>query len=329
MKLIDLYVEEVGRRLPPKNRIDIENELRSTLLDMLDAKAESSHQQVNDTMVKNLLREYGSPEKVAASYRPAGYLIGPRMYPTFVMVLKIVMSVTITLSAIGLGVKLGQEANTTLQAGKILLEVIGGLFQTIFQSFAGVAFIFAVLERFLPVEEPSPDTWDPSELETKIPADHVSVPESIVAIVFSAIFLLVLNLYPDVIGVYILRDNEWVRYPLLAPAFFRYLLFFDLVWLAQIGFHVLLLREGTWTKTHRILEIALEALSLIILVVVIFGPAIVSIPPEIVSLVDPGTAAGRIAQIQQQFYTGFRAILGLIAGLSLLKIGRKVYENMK
>jgi hypothetical protein len=327
--LIDLYVEEVGRRLPAKNRIDIENELRSTLLDMLDAKAESSHQQVNDTLVKNLLREYGSPEKVAASYRPAGYLIGPRMYPTFVMVLKIVMSVTITLSAIGLGVKLGQEANTTLQAGKILLEVIGGLFQTIFQSFAGVAFIFAVLERFLPAEEPSPDTWDPSELETKIPADHVSVPESIVSIVFSAIFLLVLNLYPDVIGVYILRDNEWIRYPLLTPAFFRYLLFFDLVWLAQIGFHVLLLREGTWTKTYRILEIALEALSLIILVVVIFGPAIVSIPPEIVSLVDPGTAAGRIAQIQQQFYTGFRAILGLIAGLSLLKIGRKVYENMK
>jgi hypothetical protein len=243
-------------------------------------------------------------------------------------VLKIVMSVTITLSAIGLGVKIGQEASTSLQAGRILFEVIGGLFQAIFQTFAGVAFIFAVLERFLPVEEPSPETWDPSELESKIPSDQVSVPGSIATIVFSGLFMLVLNLYPDLIGVYILKAGEWIKYPLLTPAFFRYLIFFDLIWLLQIGFHILLLRETVWTKTTRILEIGLEALSLIMLVV-IFGPAIVTVPSEAVHLVEPAATAARIGQINQQFYAGCKALLGLIAGLNLLSIGRKVYELLK
>lgn len=329
MKIIDLYVSEVGRRLPQKNRADIENELRSTLLDMLDDKAASTQRQVNDTMAKDLLREYGSPEKVASSYRPAGFLIGPRMYPTFVMVLKIVMSITVTLTAIALGVKMGQEANTSIRAGQIFMEVFGGLFQAVYQTFAGLTFIFAILERFLPADEPSPETWDPSELESNIPSDKVSVPEAVMTIVFNTIMLIIINVYPSIIAVYLNQPTGWVSYPLLTEAFSRYLLFFDILWLLQIGLSILVLREGIWSKTLRIIEIGLGAMGLFLLVVVIFGPAIVSIPAEVIHLVEPGSSASRVVQIQQQFYAGFRVLLGLVAGLHLVSIGRKVYELVK
>ena len=37
------------------------------------------------------LKEYGSPKKVAASYGHTQYLIGPRLYPTFMLALQIVV----------------------------------------------------------------------------------------------------------------------------------------------------------------------------------------------------------------------------------------------
>lgn len=39
MELIERYVHEVGRRLPKKQRADVEAELRSLLMDALEARA--------------------------------------------------------------------------------------------------------------------------------------------------------------------------------------------------------------------------------------------------------------------------------------------------
>src|SRR5512139_1826468 len=93
MNLIDRYVIEVGKHLPRKNRQDIQRELRSTLEDMLADRSEASGQPVDEAMTIALLKEYGSPEKVAASYTPTRYLVGPRLYPLFLMVTQIVVAV--------------------------------------------------------------------------------------------------------------------------------------------------------------------------------------------------------------------------------------------
>ena len=77
MNLLDKYVVEVGKYLPRKNRADIEAEIRSTLEDMLEERSQG--QAVDDEMVKILLKEYGSPKKVAATYKPKQYLVSPRM----------------------------------------------------------------------------------------------------------------------------------------------------------------------------------------------------------------------------------------------------------
>ena len=94
MNLIDRYVTEVGKHLPlVKGRKDIEKELRSTLEDMLEDRAQKAGRASDETMEIELLKEYGSPQKVATTYNPQPYLIGPRMYPIFLMVLKIVTTV--------------------------------------------------------------------------------------------------------------------------------------------------------------------------------------------------------------------------------------------
>ncbi len=81
MNLIDKYIVEVGKYLPRKNRADIEAEIRSTLEDMLDERKPADGP-ADEATVMELLKEYGSPREVAATYKTHQYLIGPRLFPT-------------------------------------------------------------------------------------------------------------------------------------------------------------------------------------------------------------------------------------------------------
>ncbi len=329
MKLIDLYVIEVGRRLPSKNRKDIENELRSTLLDMLDDRAGAAKREPDAAMVKDLLKEYGSPEKVAASYKPVGYVVGPRFYTTYIMVLKIAVGVMVALSLVGMGIKLGQEADSSWMAGKILLESLAGLFQSGFQAFGTVTLIFAILERFLPADEASPEAWDPKELESITPPDEVKVGETIFSIVFGVLFLVLINFYPDLIAIHYITDKTWVSFPILTDVFYRYILLFDGLLLLQILLDAFVIKEGVWTRTTRGLEIALNAANIVILLVLIFGPSIVVLPTEAITRFGGSMSPEQIAVLQNQFYQGFRTVMGLVAGILLATSVKKVYDLLK
>jgi hypothetical protein len=77
MKLIEIYIQEVTRRLPEKSREDIALELRSTIEDMLpdDYKEED---------VKSVLEKLGNPATLASGYRDQPmHLIGPRYFDVY------------------------------------------------------------------------------------------------------------------------------------------------------------------------------------------------------------------------------------------------------
>ncbi len=127
MNLIDKYIAEVGKHLPRKNRADIEAEIRSTLEDMLDERTQGKGS-ADETTVMELLKEYGAPREVAATYKPHPYLIGPRMFPMFEMILRIVFAVVIGASFIGLAVTLskvglsGPEFASTLNKNRKVIR---------------------------------------------------------------------------------------------------------------------------------------------------------------------------------------------------------------
>src|SRR5512146_2531432 len=153
MTLIDLYVAEVGKRLPMRTRTDIENELRSTLQDMLEDRSQKAGRPVDDEMVKDLLREYGPPDRVAATYHQTQYLIGPRLYPFFVRVLQIVLAVLTVVLTITQGIQLVSQH---LQ-GLALAQRFGLLFAMVLCAYLPVvgfiALVFSILELVLPVSE--------------------------------------------------------------------------------------------------------------------------------------------------------------------------------
>jgi uncharacterized membrane protein len=122
MEFIDRYVQQVGRQLPRKKRRDIMAELQSTLVDTLEARV-GGEPSVDDEI--ELLKEFGPPQKVAASYWPEGqYLIGPRLYPLFRMVLGIVLLVFVIVQLVlfGVAVVFNQEVLSFLSVLDIFIR---------------------------------------------------------------------------------------------------------------------------------------------------------------------------------------------------------------
>jgi len=283
MTLIERYVTEVGKRLPRKNRKDIEAELRSTLEDMLEDRAQQAGRPADDALVEDLLLEYGSPKKIAITYQTHPYLIGPEVFPTYAIVMKIVIfAVTLGLT-IATVIGLFGSIMTGLESLKELGEFIGGLVTALAAAFGNVTLIFAILERVLPPFELEMDEedWTPAEWTREKGPLHLSRGEIIVSFVFTAALLIVLNFYPQILGIWTMEDGEWVRFVTISESFFRLLPWINLNGLLSIALNILLLRVRNWSAMSRLADIGLKIFSIGIIIAVLRGPdLLVAVPPD-------------------------------------------------
>lgn len=282
MNLIDKYIAEVGKYLPRRNRSDIQAELRSTLEDMLEERKQTQGS-VDDTAVIALLQEYGAPRKVAESYVGPRYLIGPRMYPFFEMVTKIVFTVLIAVTIIGLVFGLLQTGSSGPEFLKTLGNSALSLLSGLMTAFGNIVLVFAILERTLPKTDfaKEMEDWDPKELASEPDPDRVGLGEQIFELIFLALFLVVVNLYPQVLGFGFFDGGKWVFItPVLTEAFFSYLPWINILFMLQIGLNVYLLRQGVWNVISRVANILLDLANIALAVVMLQGPALVSLKPE-------------------------------------------------
>ncbi|MEI7846659.1 MAG: hypothetical protein WCK35_12730 [Chloroflexota bacterium] len=235
-------------------------------------------------MINEVLKEYGSPESVAAAYLPERYLIGPKLFPLFTLVIKIVFSVLTALALVGFGIRYGNSELTT-QAflsifGKTLLDYLGG----IISAFGNLVFIFAILQWALPASEfennKNEKNWDPAILAKEPDPDQISIWSPIFEIIMTCAALLIFNLYPQLISINIIDGNNWTSIPILTNAFFAYLPWINLLWICQIVINIILLRQMHWTTLTHWFDIGLTGMSIIIAYFLVKGPALISISNE-------------------------------------------------
>ena len=322
MKIIDRYVAEVGRRLSlVKGRADIEKELRSTLEDMLDDRARKAGRPADEAMEIELLREYGSPGEVAATYNPHPYLIGPRMFPLFLRILKLAaFGIAIGLTVVTIIQIVVQIPMTSTDIVQIVSKGIGRIVSTIVAAFGYVVLTFAVLERILPASEIELDEekeWDPASLMKEPELDEVKPWEPILAVLFTCIVLSIFNFNSDLIGLYSFDGENWIATPLLTEAFFRRLPWMNAAWIAEIVLNGLLLRAGRWTGGTRIFSIGIRILQVVILALLAAGPSIITITPESLRAsglfnADTAETLGSMAQIAVRIGLGL-GIFGTLA----------------
>jgi hypothetical protein len=325
MNLIDRYTNEIGRYLPRKSRADIQEEIRSTIEDILEDHSREVGKPVNDEMTAQVLKEYGSPKKVAASYLPERYLIGPRIYPLFMLVLKIVLTVIGLIALIRLGVDLSQAAPGIQQAlktiGQAILEFLGSALQVL----GNLILVFVILERFIPdLKMEEDEDWDPSQLKQMPTSDQVRLWEPILTIVMTLAALVIFNFYPHLLGIGFVQNGAWTFIPLLSEAFFRYLTWINAVWVLQIFLQLILLRRGGWEPLTRWLSIGIQLLGIALAYVLLRGPSLVGLTPQALAAapLDAHTAYLIILVLNQ--VVKFALVITILVGS--IEVIRSVYR---
>jgi hypothetical protein len=280
MNLIDRYVTEVGKYLPRKNRLDIEAELRSTLEDMLEDRSQQTGRPADEALVSDLLQEYGSPRKVAATYQTHPYLIGPRMFPTYTLLLKFVLfAVTLGLTIAAVVSMIGVNL-TRPELLKALGDFAVNLLSALIAAFGNVTLIFAIMERVMPVPGfEQKETWTPAELTAEPDPGQAKMGEAIVSIIFTSAALIIFNFYPQIIGIWNLENGTWTQMAGLSEAFFRYLPWINLAGVLTIALHLWLLRTEVWSMLTRLLHIVLQIIGIAIAAAMLRGPSLLTFYP--------------------------------------------------
>lgn len=213
--LIEKYLYDVVRRLPEKQRGDIEQELRSLIEDMIDSRMEETGGK-REECIKAVLEELGSPAKLARSYRGENaYLIGGEYYDSYCFVLKIV------LICAGVGILISTVVSAMVQIvqgqmpiEEIFLESIAGIGNipmSLITVFGMITLIYAIMERNRVKMTSNDAVWTLDKLpEIPYKKAMISRVDSTIELIFM-VCLFVLFIYaPKQIGAWFKVDGEMI-----------------------------------------------------------------------------------------------------------------------
>jgi hypothetical protein len=143
-ELLDRYLLAVKRELTGKDRDDITAEIESYLFDILEERF-PKEKEITNKQMEEVLKEMGSPRKVAAQYSPQRYLIGPRLFPVYFLILKIVVAVVI--GALALSTIITAVLGETTISWLTGLEFIGTIWSAVLSTAGAITLTFAIIER--------------------------------------------------------------------------------------------------------------------------------------------------------------------------------------
>lgn len=311
-QLIEAYIDEVGVNLPKKKRADIAAEIRSLILDALEDRSEGVAP--DEGLVLDILKEFGPPVDVAASYHRHNYVIGPSMYAPFWHTVRGAFMLIVVLFLIGFGVGLIQNSPQSLE---IFIESLGGVlanfWDSALQAFAIIVLVFILLERTIPQQDwvgqlkawgalnqipflremfgrttasEIPISWDPASLKSTPKAERVSRGETIFEVAVIILVAILFNFFAHRIGAFGLHNGQPWFIPLVSATFGTYLPWWNLYWMLTIGLNFVLLAQGNWTPLTRWTELGLLIFSGIIVLYMLLGPPILGLNPDYLAQAD-------------------------------------------
>ena len=155
--LTDRYVAATLRRLPARQRADIDTELRGLIADSIDGREEAGAAKADAEV--QALTELGDPVRLAAQYseRPL-HLIGPTLFLDYSRLLIVALSTVVPLVLVVVAFVAIQGGSDFLSAARdaVVASVVAG-FHIAFWSTA----LFAVLERLPALRSRRAQQWSP------------------------------------------------------------------------------------------------------------------------------------------------------------------------
>ncbi|MCI0397903.1 MAG: hypothetical protein L0332_11775 [Chloroflexi bacterium] len=273
---IDRYVHEIGQHLPAKMRADVQMELHSLLMDALEQRATAGQREPDEEMVLELLREFGQPEKVAMRYIPSRPLIGAELYPYFIAVLTVVLALNVAVYLLALLAGLVWRQPDNVAA--LVWETLANLIQTFLMNLGLVGLIFAILERVLPEKGEKASDWNPRSLPAITDPGRINRTSLVGGVIFNLIMIVILNFFPQWIGLVDLAGEEWGIVPLLAPEFAVHIPWLTALWGLEAALKLVVVSQRRWQRPARWAEFGLSLLAVFVLYRLITGGPLLIVP---------------------------------------------------
>jgi hypothetical protein len=246
---------------------------------MVEDRIPDPTQNPDEQTIKTVLKEFGSPREVAAQYGAKNYLIGPRLFPTYLQVLRIVLIVIAAFNILGIVVTIIRQPNIDAELVDTIAEVVGSLFSSLFTAFGIVTLSFAGIERTTPEEwhVEIDQKWDPEQLVKHENVQRVSYTGLAFEITLTLIFIALINFFLDRIGIYYIGDSGWVSAPILNDNFLRYVPWITAYSVFDIGLNLYLIRTGFWDKWATLVKVFINAFKIAVNFAIILGPAVITV----------------------------------------------------
>ena len=279
-ELIERYVHQVGRYLPPKERAEIEAELRSQIQDQLDDRYPQTPTQEE---VASVLTEMGHPYQIAASYSGEQYLVGPDLYPFMRMVLRygwvLVPAIVAFLNIFGT-----LTAQEPVEGIDWLVNIVVSVVEATLMFSAVVVLIFAFVQRVKHEIEKEQGPFNPLNLPQVDDPSVVDRVEEAFGLAFGTVITLAFIYFLRVGGLTLHFDLANPGDVIPVPTPWLVLLIVDT--LAQLILNVVVLLRNRWNLGLMLVQAVLEVLGLICLYFVVFVPVFNHINPDLVNVAE-------------------------------------------
>jgi len=190
MDLLDRYLNAVRFWLPAAQEDDLIAEMGEDIRSEIEDREATLGRTLSEDELAALLKQRGHPMRAAGRYLPPRYLIGPALYPVYILVMRLVLLwVVLPICVfVALPIAIVTAADPTLAGIKSLVDsAMGCVF-----AVGLITLAFAIIERH-PIKDL--ESWDPRKLP-QVPASLKSLAapkpvervEAIVDMVLGALF---------------------------------------------------------------------------------------------------------------------------------------------
>lgn len=314
MELLDRYIHQISKFLSKKDREDTIKEIRSLLLDDIDALVREGSKE--EDAVLDVLTKWGDPRSVAINYRLDKPLVSRELEPIIFLVFKMV----------GIFLPLGLLLARTIEfvtlddpftAFDLILHLTYGIpdiIMTLLSTYAFIIVIFVLIDRYADFNiNPPKIVFDPTMLPP-IPINvfKVKLFEEVFNVFASVLFLYLVNYQQGLIAIYYDGNRE----PLLNNEFTHLLPLINISVLIGLSLSIFHLYKRRKTPLSYTLDLMRQVLSIVMLFLLasrdIFNEMIIdgydlTIVPTIFKIVlivsGVGASIGLITNVVKFFYS--------------------------
>lgn len=245
MDWIEMYIDEVVRHVPPKRREEAAASVRQSIETTLP-------EHPTEADVKRVLEEMGHPAIVAARYKEGQYVVGPRFFPVYVTVIKLVVPIVLAVVFFGLVFASMPTFSGPLMPtiGTFLTNMFDTLWDVGIQLVFWITLVFYLIERYAPDTAPVPDMkWDASKLVERVKGGRISKFDAGFGLFWTAVWFGVYINADQLLGIY---ESTTSGFSMITPIFNQTFLM-EVIWLfvtvilLQVVLGVWKWMNGHWT----------------------------------------------------------------------------------